>query len=55
MDPEFLSRVQFALTISFRFIFPPISMGLGILLIFMGARYVQTKDPVWRPSSPSSR
>ena len=29
MDPELLSRVQFALTASFHFIFPPISMGLG--------------------------
>ena len=31
MDPETLSRIQFALTISFHFIYPPISMGLGML------------------------
>ena len=30
MTPEFLSRLQFALTASFHFIFPPISMGLGV-------------------------
>ena len=51
MDPELLSRIQFALTVSFHFIYPPISMGLGLLLIFMGIRYVQTKDLVWRQAS----
>jgi len=48
MDPELLSRVQFALTISFHFIFPPISMGLGLMLVAMGLVYVRTKDPKWR-------
>jgi cytochrome bd ubiquinol oxidase subunit I len=51
VDPELLSRIQFALTVSFHFIYPPISMGLGLLLIFMGIRYVQTKDLVWRQAS----
>ena len=51
MDPELLSRIQFALTVSFHFIYPPISMGLGLLLILMGIRYVQTKDLVWRQAS----
>jgi cytochrome d ubiquinol oxidase subunit I len=51
MDPELLSRIQFALTVSFHFIYPPISMGLGLLMVFMGARYVQTKDPLWRQAS----
>ena len=32
MDPEPLSRIQFALTASFHFIYPPLSMGLGIML-----------------------
>ena len=51
MDPELLSRIQFALTVSFHFIYPPISMGLGLLLIFMGFRYLRTKDPVRRQAS----
>ena len=51
MTPEFLSRLQFALTASFHFIFPPISMGLGVLLVWMGWRYLRTRDPVWRQSS----
>ena len=51
MDPELLSRIQFALTVSFHFIYPPISMGLGLLMVFMGWRYVRTKDPLWRQAS----
>jgi cytochrome d ubiquinol oxidase subunit I len=48
MDAETLSRIQFALTISFHFIFPPLSMGLGLMLVVIGALYVRTKDPKWR-------
>jgi cytochrome d ubiquinol oxidase subunit I len=48
VDPEFLSRIQFALTASFHFIFPPLSMGLGLMLVVIGILYVRTKDPMWR-------
>jgi cytochrome bd ubiquinol oxidase subunit I len=48
LDPELLSRIQFALTASYHFIFPPISMGLGLMLVAMGVVYLRTKDPKWR-------
>ena len=48
MDPEQLSRVQFALTASFHFIFPPLSMGLGLMLLIVSGVYLRTKDPKWR-------
>lgn len=51
MDPELLSRIQFALTASFHFIFPPISMGLGLMLVAMGVVYLRTRDPKWRQLS----
>jgi cytochrome bd ubiquinol oxidase subunit I len=51
MNPELLSRLQFALTASFHFIYPPISMGLGLLLVVIGVIYVRTKDPKWRQLS----
>ncbi len=51
MDPETLSRIQFALTISFHFIYPPISMGLGILMVAMGFLHLRTNDPIWRQAS----
>ncbi len=51
MNPELLSRLQFALTASFHFIYPPISMGLGLLLVVIGLIYLRTGDPKWRQIS----
>jgi cytochrome d ubiquinol oxidase subunit I len=51
VNPEFLSRLQFGLAASFHFIFPPISMGLGIMLVWMAWKHVRTGDPVWRQAS----
>lgn len=48
MTADFLSRLQFALTASFHFIYPPLSMGLGLMLVVIGIIYVRTKDPKWR-------
>ena len=48
MDPEPLSRIQFAFTASFHFIFPPLSMGLGLMLLVVSGAYLRTKDPKWR-------
>jgi cytochrome d ubiquinol oxidase subunit I len=35
LDPVFLSRIQFAMTIGFHFIFPPLSIGLAWLLVII--------------------
>ncbi len=35
MDPGLLSRIQFAVTIGFHFLFPPISIGLAWLLVIV--------------------
>jgi len=43
-----LSRIQFALTIAFHYLYPPLSIGLGIFLVLAEARYLQTGDPLWR-------
>ena len=51
MDVDLLSRVQFALTASFHFIYPPLSIGLGLMLVVIGIVYVRTKDPKWRRMS----
>ncbi len=42
MDVETLSRIQFAFTISFHYIYPPLSIGLGVMLVFMEGMYVKT-------------
>lgn len=44
MDAEFLARFQFALTIGFHYIFPPFSIGLGVLLVIMEGMYLKTKQ-----------
>lgn len=48
MDIVTLSRIQFALNISFHYLFPPLSVGLGILLIVMEGAYLRTKNPVYK-------
>lgn len=48
MTAELLSRIQFGLTASFHYIYPPISMGLGLMLVIIGIKYVRTRDPIWR-------
>ena len=35
LDGLLLSRIQFAFTIMFHYIFPPLSIGLGVLLVMM--------------------
>jgi cytochrome bd ubiquinol oxidase subunit I len=45
MDAITLSRIQFALTISFHYLFPPLAIGMGVFLVFLEARYLKTKDP----------
>lgn len=44
MDVEILSRVQFAFTVAFHYIYPPLSIGLGIILVIMESMYLKTKD-----------
>lgn len=44
MDVEILSRIQFAFTIAFHYIYPPLSIGLAVLLVVMEAMYLKTKD-----------
>ncbi len=44
MDVEILSRLQFAFTIAFHYIYPPLSIGLGIIMVVMEGMYLKTKD-----------
>ena len=47
MDVLFLSRLQFALTTAFHYLYPPLSIGLGLLLIVVEALWLRTKNPVY--------
>jgi cytochrome bd ubiquinol oxidase subunit I len=43
-----LSRLQFAVTIGFHYLYPPLSIGLGLFLVIAESAYLQTRDPLWR-------
>jgi len=42
MDVLLLSRIQFAFTIAFHYIYPPLSIGLGLVLVIMEGLWLRT-------------
>ena len=48
MDVVELSRLQFALTALYHFLFVPLTLGLSFLLVIMESVYVMTGRPIWR-------
>ncbi|MFN4314217.1 MAG: cytochrome ubiquinol oxidase subunit I [Chitinophagaceae bacterium] len=47
MDVEILSRIQFAFTIAFHYIYPPLSIGLGLVLVIMEGMYLRTGNKLY--------
>src|SRR4030043_2314326 len=47
MDVLSLSRLQFAVTAAFHFIFVPLTLGLSLLVAFMETRYLRTNDTMY--------
>ncbi|MDA8168417.1 MAG: cytochrome ubiquinol oxidase subunit I [Nitrospiraceae bacterium] len=47
MDVVALSRLQFAATAGFHFIFVPLTLGLSVLTAYMETRYVVTRDNLY--------
>ncbi|TGP16515.1 cytochrome ubiquinol oxidase subunit I, partial [Mesorhizobium sp. M1D.F.Ca.ET.231.01.1.1] len=43
-----LSRLQFALTALYHFLFVPLTLGLSILIAMMETVYVMTRRTIWR-------
>src|SRR3954469_23333960 len=48
MDSILLARIQFGFTISFHIIFPALTIGLASFLAVLEARWLWTKNPVYR-------
>ena len=48
MDVVMLSRLQFAVTVFFHFIFVPLTLGLVVLLAIMETLYVRTGNEVYK-------
>jgi cytochrome d ubiquinol oxidase subunit I len=47
MDVEILARIQFAFTIAFHYIYPPLSIGLGLILVIMEGLYLKTGNRIY--------
>jgi cytochrome bd ubiquinol oxidase subunit I len=47
MDAEILARIQFAFTIGFHYIYPPLSIGLGLLLVVFEGLYLKTGNKIY--------
>lgn len=48
MDVVMLSRIQFAVTVFFHFIFVPLTLGLSVLLAIMETMYVRTGNEMYK-------
>jgi len=46
-DPVILSRIQFALNISFHILFPTITIALGWILVYFRVRYTLSRNEEW--------
>lgn len=47
MDVEILSRIQFAFTVAFHYIYPPLSIGLGLIMVIMEGQFLRTGEQVY--------
>ena len=48
MDIVELSRLQFAMTALYHFLFVPLTLGLSVIVAIMETVYVMTDRPIWR-------
>jgi len=44
MEVEILARIQFAFTVAFHYIYPPLSIGLGLLMVIFEGLFLRTKN-----------
>ena len=51
MDLVLVSRVQFAFTIAFHYIFPPLTIGLSVVMVYLEAQHLRTGDPLFEKAA----
>ena len=51
MDVVLLSRIQFAFTIGFHFLFPPMTLGLSLIILILEILYRRKKDQRYQTMS----
>jgi cytochrome d ubiquinol oxidase subunit I len=50
-DPTMLSRVQFAFTIAFHYLFPQFTMGLALLILVLKTLFLRRKEDIYNRSA----
>ena len=50
-DPTILSRVQFAFTIAYHYLFPQLTMGLALLLVVLKTLYLRRHDVIYNKAA----
>jgi cytochrome d ubiquinol oxidase subunit I len=51
LDPVMLSRIQFGLTIMFHYLFPPLTIGMGVVLVYLELMYQLRKNPIYEQAA----
>ena len=51
LDVTLLSRIQFALTIMFHYLFPPLTIGMGVVLVYLEGMYLRTREPIYETAA----
>ncbi|MHB0971333.1 MAG: cytochrome ubiquinol oxidase subunit I [Thermoanaerobaculia bacterium] len=47
MDVVFLSRIQFALTVMFHYLFPPLTIGLSLVVVYLMGMRLKTGEKIY--------
>ncbi len=47
MDVEILARIQFAFTVAFHYIYPPLSIGLGLIMVITEGMFLRTGNKMY--------
>jgi cytochrome d ubiquinol oxidase subunit I len=51
MDVVLLARLQFALTIAFHYLFPPLTIGMGVVMVYLEGRFLATGDRLFESAA----
>jgi cytochrome d ubiquinol oxidase subunit I len=47
LDVVLLSRLQFALTVMFHYLFPPLTIGMGVVMVYLEGMYLLKKEAIY--------
>src|SRR5215472_470356 len=51
VDVVFLSRLQFAFTIMFHYLFPPLTIGMGVVLVYLEGMFLWKREPIYETAA----